>query len=411
MHSSRRRLGTSTALLVLLITGSQSVLSQKAASRVDSGTGTVSGQVSCMDTNAPARFAVVTLEPMPGERHSSEGASEGNFATNSTATTDMQGRFVMDKVAVGRYYVLASLPGYVNPLAGFEAKQLSAMDEETQKELAKRVQIIRVDANQVVTVALQLEHASEVSGAVLYDDGSPAVGIRMQLLRRKKDGEMSEVNSELIKGLSSFGSDTFTDDRGRYRLIGTPPGKYTVKATLPALEIAVGGLLGGSGSSVSVRGDQSAQFSLYLGDKFRAKSARVFQVGRGEQIGGLDFTIPVNGLHTVTGTLTAAHDGHLLNFGEVELLFADEREQARSTHVELDGSFRFSFVGEGKYILRASGAEDGEVVESPSGPFASVKAHSMKAYGEVEIPLMVQSDVSGLVLSAPDAAVNTAAQP
>jgi hypothetical protein len=35
----------------------------------------------------------------------------------------------------------------------------------------------------------------------------------------------------------------------------------------------------------------------------------------------------------------------------------------------------------------------------------------MKAYGEVEIPLTVQSDVSGLVLSAPDAAVNTAAQP
>lgn len=375
--------------------------------------GQVSGLVTCADTNAPARFAVVTLEPMPGTRAKANSGSGADVQGNATTVTDLEGRFVLESVPVGRYFVLASLAGYVNPLARFDSSQLQNMSDVSAKELGKLVPVVVIEAGTAANVTMRLEHASEVSGTVLYDDGSPAVGLPVELLRKEANGELAQVRSEMIDGLGEFGAHATTDDRGHYRMIGTPPGEYTVHVTLPSQQVSVSGLLGGVGRSVSVNRNEGGQLNLYAGSKFRKKDAVFSKVGEGEMVGGVDFTIPVAGLHTVSGSVTSVEDGRGLS-GEVELLYADDREVAKTTHLGDEGEFQFVFVPEGSFILRMKGAESAEEprdkVFSTNPSLAVPEAEPTVTAAEVGV--LVQGDVSGVSLVVKDAAgVKAAAQP
>jgi hypothetical protein len=405
------RLGCGSILLVVasVAIAATAAHGQAAARRVEAATGVVTGQVSCADTNAPARFAVVTLEPVPAEK-SASGKKAPSASGNATATTDLDGRFVLDKVGVGRYYVLGTLAGYLNPLARFDQEQLHMMTDEVRKELAKAVPIVDVEAGQAAAVTLRLERASEVNGTVLYDDGSPAVGLQIRLLRKNKDGRFATVNSELIEGLGMFGANARTDDHGHYRLIGAPPGEYAVRASLPAEEISVSGLLGGGGISINTRGEEGGELNVYSGDVFRERDAKTTKVGEGEQVTGVDITIPLSGLHTVRGSVTAKRDGHALNMGQVDLIYADDKEAARSAHVAEDGSFAFSYVPENKYILRVKGGSDTERIEHHEFNSNFSEDKVIRKYGEAEMALVVQGDVSGLELAAPDVAAEKIAQ-
>jgi hypothetical protein len=394
----------------LLLSLSIAASGQTMAKKGEPVTGSVTGQVSCVDTNAPARFAVVTLQPVSTEK-ATDASKAQDSGTNATATTDLEGRFELDKVSTGRYYVLGSLSGYLNPLARFDHDQLEAMTTETQKELARLVPIVDVEAGQAATVTLSLEHASELSGTVLYDDGSPAVGLQVAILHRDKDRKLVDVKSELIEGLSYFGSHVFTDDRGRYQLIGIPQGEYTICATLPGLKVSVSGLFGGGELSVNAHNEEGEKLNVYSGNTFRKKDAKTVKVGQGEQLRGVDITIPVGGLHTVRGTVTAKRDGHALNAGLVDLLYADNEDSARSVHLEEDGSFVLTYVPEDKYILRLSGGADSEIEEIHPYPGMTVRQDkTIRNYGAIDIPLLVQGDVSGLELAAPDAAAAKVAQ-
>lgn len=360
----------------------------------------MAGQVSCADTNAPARFAVVTLEPLPGSRAKASGSAGADAAPNATAMTDLEGRFELAGVPAGRYFVLGSLPGYVNPLAHFDSAQLQEMSDATVKDLAQRVPVVDVEAGTAATVTLTLEHASEVSGTVLFDDGSPAVGLHVELLHKEASGELAKVHSEMIDGLGEFGAHATTDDRGYYRMIGTPPGEYTVQVTLPMKRVTVTGLLGGNGSMMLENGEEGGRLSLYTGNRFRKKDAVFVKVGAGENLGSQDFKIPVAGLHSVTGTVTAMSDGRSVNGGQIELLYADDRAVAKTAHVEEDGTFQFMFVPQDNYILRMAGAESAEEPRDKSyatDPTVSNPEADPNA-GGAEMPVAVDADVSGVNL-------------
>jgi len=404
------RTGTYFGIGLALLFCSISAAGQQPTKKAEAATGSVTGSVSCADTNAPARFAVVTLQRVPEEVSETGKQERDGPAMNPTATTDMDGRFFLDKVAPGRYFVVGGLAGYLNPLSRFTERQLQQMSDETGRELARTVPIVSVAPNQGASVSLRLEHASELSGTVLYDDGSPAVSLDVRLLHKDKDGRLSELRVGLVNGLGVSGSTSFTDDRGRYRMIGAPAGEYTVIATLPTQRVSLGGLFGG-GISVSVVGQEGSGLSIYLGDTFRKKDAKTIKVGDGEQVGGLDITIPGNGLHAVRGVVTAKRDDHALSQAHIELLYADDREVVRSVDVHDEGGeFEFSYVPVGQYILRLSGAADTERVERHEFNSNFTENRTLRMYGETELPLLVQGDMSGVDLAAPDLPAAKAAQ-
>jgi hypothetical protein len=403
----RKRRFICASVLVILSTA---VLAQGTTKKSESTTGTVSGSVTCADTNAPARFAVVTLERMPEEAIASGKKEKEETGMNPTATTDMDGRFFLDKVPVGRYYVVGSLAGYLNPLAQFSEQQLQKMSDETRKELARAVPTVTVGANQGAAVSLRLEHASELSGTVLYDDGSPAVGLEVRLLRKDKDGRLADLKMGAMNGLGLFGATALTDDRGHYRMIGAPPGEYAVSATLPTQKVSLGGLFGG-GMSFTVVGQEGSGLNIYYCDTFRKKDAKITRVGEGDQVGGLDITIAGNGLHTLRGSIAAKRDDHALGQAHVELLYADDGEVVRSVDVhDESGGFEFSYVPDGQYILRLSDAADIEKLEHHEFNSNWTENSVIRKYGEAELPLTVRGDMNGVVLAAPDIAAAKVAQ-
>jgi hypothetical protein len=122
---------------------------------------------------------------------------------------------------------------------------------------------------------------------------------------------------------------------------------------------------------------------------------------------GEDITIPIAKLHTITGEIVAAHDGHPLNQGNVKLLDADDKSEVESSKLErTDGKFHLFFVPEGNYILRVDNAADVtyEDVPYPAGtmPPTHEVTHLVHAYGDADQPLNIHDDAPTVVLSVPE---------
>jgi hypothetical protein len=149
-------------------------------------------------------------------------------------------------------------------------------------------------------------------------------------------------------------------------------------------------------------GTQDSAGRVCLGNTFRKKDAKTVKVNAGESVNGIDIVIPLSGLHTVTGTVTAITDGHALGRGTVRLLYADDREKAREIPLEEDGSgsFTFQYVAEGSYILQVSSAGDAEPKGQSAGSgntkAADSKASATVHYADKEMPLIVMSDLSDI---------------
>ena len=367
------------------------------AKKSEAATGVVIGSISCADTNAPARFALVTLNSFP--RAGTQKSVDIEQKTVTT-TSDLDGHFVVDKVPPGRYMVVGSLTGYLNPLSRFSPEQMKTLTEETRKALTASIPVVDVEADQTAAVTVRLERASEVSGTVLYDDGSPAVGLKMLLLGKDKDGSFVAVHPDLKGDASSFGLTTQTDDRGRYRMIGTPQGEYVVQATLPTGIGSASSLRGGSWNSTSDYAHLGLDMDLkvYSGDVFRKKDGKIIKVGEGEQVDGVDIQIALAGLHTVRGSVTARRDGHPLNFGSVSLLDADDREPERSAQLEPDGSFVFTYVPQGSYVLRVFG---NDVRFKNRYGYPELDEY-LRRYAPADSTLTVKGDLSGVNLAVPD---------
>ena len=92
-----------------------------------------------------------------------------------------------------------------------------------------------------------------------------------------------------------------------------------------------------------------ACLAAYSGNVFREKDAKPVEVVAGTERDGADITIPLLGLHTITGSVTALADGHTIESGTVELLFADDKSELRASFIfSDDGHFSLPFVPEGE---------------------------------------------------------------
>jgi dipeptidyl aminopeptidase/acylaminoacyl peptidase len=102
----------------------------------------------------------------------------------------------------------------------------------------------------------------------------------------------------------------------------------------------------------------------------------------------------------VSGSVTALFDGHPVQHGTVRLLNADDREKARETELDDDGSFTFEYVPKDNYVLVVTGARD------------EPKDAAVRPYADKEIPLAVVNDLEGISLSlSTPAAPRAQAQP
>ncbi len=174
------------------------------------GTGVVTGRVFCDDTNAPARFASVMLEPVSDVSRAVEEASRPRSSmsgqqpvlnTVDNTQTGMDGIFTVGNLKPGVYYVGAELPGYLSAVSGFRGDGWVHPSASVADHMAKELQRVTVDAGRTAVVNLTLERGASVNGTVSYSDGTPAAGISVKILLEKSDGSWEPVGMEAPRPL------------------------------------------------------------------------------------------------------------------------------------------------------------------------------------------------------------------
>ena len=344
-------------------------------------TGTVTGHVYCADTNAPARMARVRLESAK-ESSGNNPQSSSDLPVGGIVQTALDGSFIIPDVPPGAYYVIATLNGYLSPQPRPENDDEALPPAPAGKPPVAALKIT-VQADQAASIDIRLERGAAVSGTVRFDDGSPAVGVHV--------GPVHIARSETKSSYSDdFGvqGDVVTNDLGRYRISGMQGGRYAVEALLSHVDLVP-------------RGNRDSPFSdmmrsvlvVYSGDATRKSAAVSFTLSPGEERTGEDITIPLSKLHTISGVVTAARDGHPINAGNLALMSPEDKELVADAEIASDGTFQIEAVPEGSYILRIRDAHD------------TMKGSSDKStyrYGDLEQPLKVESDVPNLALVVPE---------
>ena len=354
-------------------------------------------------------MATVMLEAANGIDDYSSDATEPSAIHITSVKTLLDGSFMLQHVAPGTYYVLASAPGYVSPLATVADTEdaLRKPDKDTKAKYMKLIPRVTVQGNLGAAVEIRLERGAAISGTIHYDDGSPAPGLEIHPLVKGKD-KWQPLDSSALQ----FTPGTQTDDQGNYRISGLPARDYLVEVRL-RVEKTLIDIRGGS-SGMSSRGGYS--LPVYTGGVFRTGDAKSFPVERGEERPDENIDIPLGKLHSISGNMTAARDGHIVNAGKVALLHTDDRSEVANVSLGKDDTtFDFSFVPEGDYILQSSGAADVEYVETlnPAGtmPPSDIKETTVHKYAQAEQPIHVAGDMTGVTMALPENVTPVAAAP
>ncbi|MES2392087.1 MAG: carboxypeptidase-like regulatory domain-containing protein [Acidobacteriota bacterium] len=365
------------------------------------GTDTVTGHIYCADTNAPARTAQVQLESVKDaeQRSKAYSHSSGDSPTGGIVQTALDGSFVIPKVPPGSYYVVATAAGYLSPRA--DAKDIDNAEPPPPAGQPPLV-LPRVDvqADQAVAIDIRLERGAAVSGVIRFDDGSPASGMHVGIVRRSKDKKSGTNSADIgIQG------NEITDDLGRYRIGGLRDGEYIVDTALVHLDLVPGAARGDGLSSL-----MRSSLMIYSGDATRKSDAVPFKLGVGEERTGEDITIPLSKLHSIGGVVTAARDGHAINGGNLNLTTSDGNETIGIAEIANDGSFHLESVPEGTYTLRIHNARDtrAQILTLPGNAYSSEK--TVHQYGDLEQSLKVEGDIPNLVLAVPEQTKQHASQ-
>jgi len=346
-------------------------------------------------------MATIVLQPADAVDNYRPDSSAQVTTHAEGVQTQLDGSFSIQHVSPGTYYVIASAPGYLSPLAFFSANLGDRLksQEALKEQIANSLPRVTVKPNSSVSVNTTLERGAAVSGTVLYDDGSPASGLSVRALIQRKDQWISFPFTLFDREIPS----ARTDDKGSYRISGLPAREYLVEVQLNLSKFSYrsdGNSSGGSSSSY-------ASMPIYSGGKLRPKVATPFLLGSGEERRGEDIEIPASKFHTVRGGIVSAHDGHVVNGGMLSLLNADDKSVAASASVEKgDESFTFNLISEGNYILRVDYAADNDYVEIPNPPNNSprtrTEARPLHYYGRTELPIHVDAELSGVMVTVPE---------
>ncbi len=314
--------------------------------------------------------------------------------SNLSALAGIDGSFSLEKVPAGTYYVVAQLPGYQSPLSKFSQAERMLAKPDTLKAVESAAEKIVVAPDQAAHVELRLERGASLSGSVRYDDGSPAPGVTPILISQERDGKWKDLALTLVPAP--------TDDRGRFRFYGLPPGKYAVKAALPTMQASTGL---GSGS-VAMHMNMGDALVVYSGGVVREKDVKAVEVGSGDEVDGIEILFPLAGLHAIAGTVVAKSDNHPVNAGTVSLLDSETNSVVRAVMLDHEGNFRLNYVPEGQYTLKVNGAADAEKTDSPieESDFARMmNGKIIKSYAEAERTFTLKTDETALTLQVSDA--------
>lgn len=355
---------------------------------------TVTGHVYCADSNAPARFAKVLLKSTEGGNSGDEfikrlqanmakmtdksdaptelpkpllddrkntltAASKGMTQAldmMNASTVGLNGEFKFAGVKPGTYYVHAIYAGYMDPFDQLTDEDFASIDPAIRARIAQ-IPTVTVTGADAAHAELRLERGAAISGRILYDDGSPAVGWILSVIKPgTPDSTTDAVATAMNQALAVSGAVQLakSDDLGRFRITGLTAGEYALRADLTAMPIGVAASNIGDGGS-------GIKLVVYSGSTFNRAEAKAIAVSAGDEASGADITVPDHALHNITGHVVAKADAHTLNVGSVVLTTKSNPALNMSAAIRDDGSFHFEYLPKGiTYTLTVANAADGK---------------------------------------------------
>jgi hypothetical protein len=336
--------------------------------------GRITGTVICSDTRKPCRGAEVYVTAVLGNAVADGTA---NFSTNA----GIDGTYSFENLPPGKYAAFANLPGYLS----------SRIFPEPEPKLDPAARVVAMAAwgealtfvigsSQTSTHDITLFRGASLSGRVLYADGTPAISAVIRVEHADPDWTGAPDKDHHI--VPSRRDDAKTNDLGQFRISGIRPGHYRV-AVLPNLQ-----------NNDGWRDFTPATFAFYSGDTIHRKAAKVYELRLGDDVGNIDITVPIGGLHQVSGHLATA-EGNPLNMGILTLTSVDDDTVIYRAELDRTGAFKLTNVPPDTYALTVSNAFIGK----PADPTKSAEDEATalkpaRAFTADSLPVIVKdSDV------------------
>ncbi|MCC7186749.1 MAG: carboxypeptidase regulatory-like domain-containing protein [Acidobacteria bacterium] len=319
------------------------------ASSPATGTAVLAGTISLDDARtAPVRRAVVTL------------TGTGIRGTHTTVTDD-KGQFTFGGLPGGRYLVTAQKPAHVTMHYGSPA-----MGRGPGAPIA-------IADGQRVEITMRLPRGAVLAGVLKDDSGHPLPSGQMQVFSPMM------VNGEMrYQAVRTTNSIITTDERGRYRVFGLPPGEYIVRGggiggytgdlrlmTTESIEAAqrdrdqrVRGQAPAAAPDVSPRVAWVSAFAPGVQDR---NAAQRFSLREGEEYLSADVTVSLGRVARVSGTMRGA-DGAPMTSAMVGLFNTRERSVWSSLggiRPDAAGAFVLPAIGPGEYAFVGRSGDPG----------------------------------------------------
>ena len=336
--------------------------------------GSVAGHVVIEGTQQPLSFAEIQLVPKPASLEADDPQEQTGLSSTRNphvsfiiGRSELNGAFRMDGVPAGDYFIGAITPGFVGP---YPAAGYNATDDEL-KQLLPTMPTVHVAAGQVATVDLALRRGGVIAGRVQFADGSPAINFPVTWEVAEQNLALASVRLAKITPLQhvaqAFNYDTLhrreieTDDQGRFRIYGLPPGNYLVTTVLSPPVGAASQVLMSDGSSPTPDRAGTATGSIppivevYAPGAFRRSQAKIFRIRGSEEVQEANLKIDPSGLLTVNGRVRAGEDHHVPSRAGLRLKEDGGQDVGRFGGINEDGSFEFDYVPPGNDILELLG--------------------------------------------------------
>jgi hypothetical protein len=369
--------------------------------------GTVTGHVTCGDTQRPARFAQVMLfavpttaaAPMDPNAKMDDAAiaaamkSAMSGMNNMVMTqTGLDGSYSAASVAPGDYYVFATVAGYVQPNAMVQAALDAGADP---KKPIPGIPMVHVVADRSVSSDVTMQRGGAISGKVVWDDGSPATHVVLTAESTKSQTKPLPPEFSMLMMSSALAGSLalVSDDLGNYRIAGLAPGEYRLKATL---QVSMNLNMQGGGMNLA-RMMQDKPLIIYAPSTLHKSQAAALTVKAGDELRDQIVTLNLGGMHSVSGSITSVEDHHGINSASIELTDVSDKDVVRSAGVDASGNFSVSFVPPGTYNMEVSDAADTQPSTKKQTGLVNFNApETLRSYEDAKQSVIVgESDVTG----------------
>lgn len=305
------------------------------------------------------------------------------LGTEKSVPTNGRGEFRLRGVAPGRYYIWVDAPGLISPVGMAFSGQ--AITPQAEEGAAKLFDVVEVDgeADKELTVRARLGGA--LGGRVAFADGEPAANVPIHIMRRsggRHDRFMPSVSQAAVAGLR-------TDDRGRYRVAGLPPGEYVVGVAEPTQQEGGRALYGEESFATNMFESLTNEHLLltFHPSASSAAEATAVTVAAGEEHEGVDITIPERELRTLSGVVRRRGDQRPAARAKVEISRRDSDlgllrtssyydSAGNYTMTDAQGRWRLTEIPDGAYTLVVTPADEWAGGDPTENRNASVNMNS-----------------------------------